>query len=333
MKNTLTKLATCFCLAIMLTSCSKEQNNGSSSASPNTTSFNPIEQLRAFRKQIEKVKTDPLTKTSETMTLEEVLWGIENNFNITYTDAEQYHSKVSDQTFELYLPVDENHEVLVYDAVNLYTAAVEQARQSLLAEKSEARDYVSLYIEKTEENQGMVKVSFKGKTGERTTYIPPVYHVAGPFDIDDNWMFASPLGKCEDPDIPSGADEQLQEKLFDTLIGFQEATPGYRNIYLNRRTFIFDGSNYPGIYYNDDPEELCIPYYDMNLLFKAELNLISKRIPELYQLQGYSPISITIHGIHTDDHHAVTHQNEIEYGIRHQVLTDEFGEVESLITY
>ena len=332
MKNALTKLATYCCLAIVLTACSKEQNNGPSPTSPNTNHPDPIERLRVFRKQIEKMKADPSVKTSETMTLEEALWDIENNFNITYTDAEQYHSKVEDQTFELYLPVNANHEVSVYDAVNCFAQAVEQARQTLLLEKNAGRDFISLCIDGIEEQQGTVKVSFKGKTGERSNYIPPEYHVAGPFDIDDNWMFAAPLGKCDDPDIPTGADEQLQEKLFDTLIGQQEtAAPGCRNIYVNRQCIFFNGTDYAGVYYNDNTEDLCIPYHEMNRLFNGEKRLISKTIPERYGLQEHSPVSISIYGIQTDDHLAVTHQNEIEYGIRLQVRTDEFGEVEDLI--
>lgn len=332
MKNTLTQLAACCCFAIMLTACSKEQHNGPSSSSPNTSYSDPIGQLRRFRKQIEKVKADPSAKTSETMTLEEALWDIENNFNVTYTDAEQYHSKVNDQTFELYLPVNENHEVLVYDAVNGYTQAVEQARQVLLSEKTATRDFISLCIEGVEDRQGTVKVTFKGKTGERGTYTPPEYHVAGPFGIEDNWMFAAPLGKCDDPDIPTGADEQLQEKLFDTLIGqLETATPGCRYIYVNRQCIFFNGTDYAGVYYNDHPDDLCIPYHEMNRLFKGEKNLISKVIPERYGLQAHSPVSISIYGIQTDDHLAVTHQNEIEYGIRLQVRTDEFGEVEDLL--
>lgn len=332
MKNTLTRLATYCCVAIMLTACSKEQHNGPSPASPNITHSDPIEQLRTFRRQIEKVKADPLAKTDETMTLDEALWDIENNFNITYTDAEQYHSKVSDQTFELYVPVNENQEVLVNDAVNLYTAAVEQARQALLSEKSNVREYVSLCIDSIVVSQGMVKVSFKGKTGERTNYAPPEYHVAGSFGIEDNWMFASPLGKCDDPDIPSGADEQLQEKLFDALIGIiEEASPGCRNVYLNRTVIFFDGTDYAGVYYNTDPDTQCIPYHEMNRLFQGEKRLISQTIPERYGLQEYSPVSICIYGIQIEDYTAITHQNEIEYGLRCQVNTDEFGEVEDLI--
>lgn len=325
-------MAGCF-LALMHPSCNKEQSPSQSSGVSETSPFDPIQELRDFRKHIEQVNAHPNTKDDATLSLEQALWDVENLFNLTYTDAEQYHTGRCDHEFTLLLPLSGDHEVSVQDVVELYAQTVEQARQALSSEKATQREFITLSIKETEESEGMLRVCFSGKTGTRTNYTPPQYHVAGPFDTDDNWMFASPLGKCDDPDIPSGADEQLQEKLFDTLIGITECTPGTRNVYLNRRTFIFDGSNYPGIYYNDNLEQLCIPYYDMNLLFKGELNLISRRIPELYHLEEYSPLSICIQGIHTDDHHAVTHQNEVEYGIRLQVLTDEFGEVEPLITY
>ena len=324
-------VAGCF-LALILPACNKDQRPNQLGGNSNSSLTDPLHELRLFHKQLEEASTHPNTKNGETLSLEQALWDVENHFNLTYTDAEQYHTGMCEHEFDLYLPLHENQEVTMQDAIELYSQAVEQARQTLLQEKSEQREFVTLTIKETNESDGVIQVCFVGKTGVRSNYNPPQYYVAGPFGNDDNWMFAKPLGKCDDPDIPSGADEQLQEKLFDTLIGLQEASPGYRNIYLNRRTIFFDGSNYPGVYYNDDPEQLCIPYFDMNLLFKGELKLISKRIPEQYQLQGYSPISISINGIHTDDHQAVTHLNEIEYGIRQQVRTDEFGEVVSLIT-
>lgn len=320
----------------MLNACSKDssssQTNDTTSPAPNHA--DPIEQLRTFRKQLDQARTNPDAKTDETLSLSEALWDIENHFNLTYTDAEQYHTDVCDHEFSLFLPVNENSEVTVSAAVDLYEQAVEQARQALLSEKSAQRDYLTLRVKETKENNGLVKVVFSGKTGDRCDYHPTQYpvHVLGPFGGDDNWMFAAPLGKCDDPDIPSGADEQLQEKLFDTLIGtMEDAAPGYRNVFLNRYCVLFDGSNYPGIYYNTDLEALCIPDYDMNLLFKAEMNLLTWKIPQLYHLEEYCPISISIQGIHTDDQSAVTHQNEIEYGIRYQVRLDEFGEVENLV--
>lgn len=332
MRNHLFYATAVCCLALMLSACTKEQGSGQAPEPSIPSLADPIQALKAFHQQLETTQTHPEAKSEATLSLEQALWDVENHFNLTYTDAEQYHTGRCEHEFSLYLPLNEDHEVSVQDAVDLYVQAVEQARQALLSEKSGPREFLTLSIKETEASEGMVRVGFSGTTGTRTNYNPPQYHVAGPFGPDDNWMFASPLGKCDDPDIPSGADEQLQEKLFDTLIGLVETAPGYRNIYLNRRTILFDGSNHPGVYYNENLEQLCIPYYDMNLLFKGELNLISWIIPEQYHLEGYSPISISLYGIHTDDHHAVTHLNEIEYGIRHQVRTDEFGEVEPLIT-
>lgn len=335
MKMSMLYVMACCGIAAMLSSCSKEQGPGLSNGvnTPASNHTDPIQQLRDFQKHLTLSNAQSDTKSEETLSLEQALWDVENHFNLTYTDAEQYHSDLCEHEFHLDLPLSGSNEVSMNDAVGLYTQAVEQARQTLLSEKSAQREFISLNVKETTTSEGIVQVLFSGKTGTRCNYNPPQYHVAGPFDTDDNWMFAAPWGKCDDPDIPSGADEQLQEKLFDTLIGIVECAPGTRNIYLNRFTVIFDGSNYPGVYYNDDPEQLCIPYYDMNLLYKGELNLISKRIPEQYQLQGYSPVSISIYGVHTDDQHAVTHRNEIEYGIRYPIYLDEFGEVEDLITY
>lgn len=332
MRNQLFYATAVCCLALTLSACNKEQGSGQANGAAPSSLADPIQALKTFHQQLETAQAHPEAKSDATLSLEQALWDVENHFNLTYTDAEQYHTGRCEHEFDLYLPLNQDHEVAMQDAIELYAQAVEQARQTLLSEKSGQREFLSLTIKETEASEGMVRVCFTGATGTRSTYNPPEYHVAGPFGPEDNWMFATPLGKCDDPDIPSGADEQLQEKLFDTLIGLVETAPGYRNIYLNRYTVLFDGSNHPGAYYNEDLEQLCIPYYDMNLLFKGELNLISWYIPQQYHLEGYHPLSISLRGIHTDDHHAVTHLNEIEYGIRHQVRTDEFGEVESLLT-
>ena len=320
----------------MWNACSKDPHSGQADSTnvsiPNHT--DPIEQLRTFQEQLRQVQTNPDVKNDAILPLSEALWDVENLFNLTYTEPGPYYSDLCDHEFILSLPVNGRHEVSLNDAVGLYAQAVEQARLNLLSEKSSQRDYLSLRIKETSESDGQVMVLFSGKTGERCDHNPIPYpvHVEGPFEPDDNWMFAAPWGKCDDPDIPSGADEQLQEKLFDTLIGTMEpADPGCRNVFLNRYCVLFDGTQYTNLYYNTDLEDLCIPHYDMNLYYHVELNLITWKIPQQYHLEGYRPISISIQGIHTDDQTAVTHQHEIEYGLRHQVRIDEFGEVEDLV--
>ena len=330
MKNHLLKIAALCCVAFVLAACDKDKTTETKTDVIVGQDNDPIEQLRSFRRQIEEVKAHPGAKSTETMSLADALWDVENTFNLTYTDAEHYYSQITDHDFTLYLPVDENQQVTVYDAVGLYSEMVEQARTAV-TNRSGEREFITLNITETEVDNGMVRVDFSGKVGERTNYNPPQCHLEGPFGPDDNWMFAAPLGKCDDPDIPSGADEQLQEKLFDALIGaLPEASPGYRDIFVNRVVFQFDGTTYPGIYYSNDLDHLCIPDGYMNDHYQAELRIISQTIPELYHLTGYSPLSIEIKGTEVEGQSAVTHQNTVYYGIRLQVSTDEFGEVIAL---
>ena len=333
MKNYLLTAATlCFSVAV-LTSCNKDNNSGLNlNAGNSSPAQDPIEQLRTFRKQIESVKANPEVKSSETITLAEALWDVENNFNLTYSDAEQYYGQINDHEFTLTLPVNENHDVLVYDAVGLYTDVVVQAREAYVSEAFDEKGFISLTVKEVEEDVNAMRITFSGKTGERSNYNHPEVHVDGPFGVDDNWMFAAPLGKCDDPDIPSGADEQLQEKLYIELIEpYTDASPGYRNIYIDRQRFMFDGTNYANIYYTTNTDDLCIEYRSMNDYFFSEKMIITRTLPEQYHLEGYSPISIEIGGRYLTDPDAVTHHNEIEYGIRMRVSTDEFGETKDLM--
>jgi hypothetical protein len=334
MKNSLFKAAT-LCLSVaVLGACSKDKTTGSNlNAGSSSPAKNPIEQLRTFKRQIESVKAHPEERTGETITLSEALWDIENTFNLNYSDAEQYYGQINNHEFTLALPVAENQEVLVYDAVNLYSEVVSQARAALVSDTFDEKGVVSLTIKEVEDYNGSMRITFTGKTGERSNYNPPIAHVDGPFGVDDNWMFAAPLGKCDDPDIPSGADEQLQEHLFAELIEpYTDAGSGYRNIYVNRLHFTFDGTNYTNLYYATGTDDMCIDHIYLNDYYYAEKTIISRTIPEQYHLEGYSPISIEIKGNVLTEPSALTHKNEIEYGIRLRVSTDEFGETKDLMT-
>ena len=334
MKNSFFKVAT-LCLSVAaLGACKKDNTVGPNlNAGTSSPAKDPIEQLRTFKKQIESVKADPTTRNAETITLSEALWDIENTFNLDYSDAEQYYSQINDHEFTLALPVDENQEVSVYDAVTLYSNVITQAREAFASDLFENKGVVSLSIKDVGNDNGVIHVTFVSKTGERNTYYPTVAHIDGPFGSDDNWLFAAPLGKCDDPDIPSGADEQLQEKLYTALIEpFTDATPGYRNIYVDRLHFVFDGTNYPNIYYTTNADDLCIDHLYLNDYFYAEKTIIQQTIPETYHLEGYSPISIEIEGRAVTDPDALTHHNEIEYGIRLRVSTDEFGHTKDLMS-
>ena len=330
MKKSLVNALMLCCVLAALSACNKENDNGSSGE--NIPYEDPTEQLRTFRKQIEYVRANPGAKSDETLSLSDALWDVENHFNLTYSDVERYYDQVNDHEFTLSLPVDEQQQVLVYDAVALYEEVIDQARAAITADEFDNKGFLSLTIKEVGQEGQNTVITFSGKTGNRAGHNTIVNHVNGPFDVDDNWMFATPMGKCDDPDIPSGADEQFQEHLYAELIEpFIDAGTGYRNIYLDRQQFIFDGSIYSGLYYNTNPEDLCIEHGYMNDYYYGEKQVISRTIPEQYHLEGYSPIAIEISGVMIEDGSVATHYNEVVYGIRTQVRIGEFGTVESLV--
>lgn len=333
MKNSIFKAAA-LCLSVaVLGACSKDKTTGADlNAGSSSPAKDPIEQLRTFKKQIETVKANPDAKSSEAITLSEALWDIENTFNLTYADPEQYYGQINEHEFSLALPVSASHDISVIDAVNLYSEVIAQAREAYASDPFEEKGVLSLTVKNTTEDDGVIYIIFSSKTGERCTYDPPIPHVQGPFGTDDNWMYAAPLGKCDDPDIPSGADEQLQEQLYIELIEpFTDAGSGFRNIYINRERIVFDGTHYQGVFYTTDTESTCIDNEYLNDYYSAEKRIITRIIPEQYHLEGYSPISIEIEGRALTDPPAITHYTEVEYGIRLRVSTDEFGYTKDLM--
>lgn len=318
------------CGVMLLASCNKD--NSTPQSQDNTQQSNPIERLRSFRKHIETVRTHPNQRSTETMPLTEALWDVENHFNMSYTDPEQYYEQTAKHEFHLSLPYNEAQQVLVTDAVDLYDQVVEEARQALSSDPFESKGLISLHIDQLESSDGNVSLMVEAMTGERSTYSPPTNYVAGPFTSEDNWLFASPMGKCDDPDIPSGADKQLQEKLFDELIGvLPEQNTGERNIYVNRKLFVFDGHNYAGIFLSSNGDDLCIPYHNMNQHYNREKIVILNAIPNQYHLVNYQPISIEITGIFDETDNTFTHRNEVVYGKRYRVNIEEFGEIEDIL--
>lgn len=330
MKKLLLKSLAMLCIAVTIGGCNKDGVNQSPEGST-IANRNALDQLRTFRNQMESIKSNLGTKNDETITLTDALWDVENYFNLTYSDAESYYSQINEHEFALSIPTDAQQQVLVADAVNLYDQVVILAREALLSEEFDNKGFLSLTVKHVStDNRGTI-ITFSGKTGNRSNYIIPIAHIDGPFDVDDDWMFAAPMGKCDDPDIPSGADEQLQEQLYAELIEpFIASDAGYRNIYVDRRRFVFDGTTYNGVYYNENSDDLCIPYGYMNDYYWNEKRIITQTIPTQYHFYGLSPISIEIHGIGLGNN-AVTHLNEIEYGIRMAVSKDEFGELEDLL--
>lgn len=329
MKTCYLKAAISCTFALMLAACNKE---GATPSSQNIVSMqdDPIEQLRTFRRQIEAVKADPDQRSQETIPLSEALWDVENHFNMTYSDPEQYYEETNKHQITLALPVSDE-QVLVYDAVNLYEQVTEEARQALSSDTFESKGVISLHLDHAEEVDGNLMLTYEAKTGERSTYSPPINILGGPFGIDDDWIDTAPMGKCDDPDIPSGADEQLQEKLFDKLIGdIPEAEPGKRNIFLDRKTFVFDGYDYDNLYITDVCYS-CISHEEMNSYYNHEKYIIDSIIPEQYHLIGYQPISIIIKTHKNLTYGTFSHLTEVEYGKLYRISTDEFGEVESLL--
>ena len=328
MKKSLVKILALCCAVAVLSACNKDNSTNSNGGMVQANQS--IEQLRTFRKQIEQVRSG--LKSDETLSLTDALWNVENHFNLTYSDVECYYDQINDHEFILSLPVDDQQQVLVYDAVALYEEVIHQVQDAMEADEFENKGFLSLTIKEINQEQRGTRITFSGKTGNRSNHHPVINHIDGPFGADDDWMFAAPLGKCDDPDIPSGADEQFQEHLYAELIEpFIEAGNGYRNIYLNRTPIVYDGSTYSGLYYNPNPEDLCIDHYYMNDYYAVEKQTITRVIPGQYQLNGYSPISIEISGIMTEDGTVATHYHEVEYGIREQVRIDEFGTIEPLI--
>lgn len=324
-------MATLCSVALFFGSCHKDnalQSTGNDVRFPN----DPIEQLRTFRKQIDVAKAHPNERSQEAIPLSDALWDVENHFNLTYSDPEQYYESTTTHEFTLMLPVDADQRVLVNDAVSLYNQVTDESRQALSTDAYEDKGVVSLQIDQAEVLDEVIQLSFKVITGERTAYNLPTTILGGPFTIGDDWLAASPMGKCDDPDIPSGADKELQEKLFDELIGtLPEANPGQRNIFIDRKIFVFDGRDYSGIYLSDNTEDFCIPYVKMNQLYNAEKRVIKTTIPETHHLVGYVPISIEILGYYLENEAKYTHHNEIVYGRQYRVNIDEFGEVQDLL--
>ena len=184
MKNKLFKASTLFCLVLALSGCDKDTVT---TAQSGESTYNALDRLRSFRKQIEAINANPEARNSETITLDDALWGVENNFNLTYSDAECYYSQINEHEFCVSIPSDGQQQVFVYDAVCFYNEVVGQARDALLSDAFDDKGFISLTVKEVSTDSRGTVVTFSGKTGERSSYNHPIAHVDGPFGEDDDW--------------------------------------------------------------------------------------------------------------------------------------------------
>lgn len=318
-------------MLLALAACNKEQESRQIYDEGEQTK-DVMNQIRKFRSQIQSVKEGSLQRDEGTITLEEALWDIENEFNIAHTRSADYYSETAEHSFTLYLPILDDNSVKIRDVVALYELVEDNARMAYARDGFENKGFISLKIKSGEVNGGWIRLDFTGRTGNRTNYNPPTYYPDGPFNETDDWLFSAPMGKCDDPDIPSGADEQLQEKLYDVLIPDQHETDtGYRTIFVNRKQFIVNGKDYPGLFYCEDEDCYCILHYLMNSYYQGIKRLLTQILPEQYHLNGYHLDAFEIRGIHNPSEHYITHQIYAEYGQHIQISVSEFGDVEDLL--
>lgn len=318
--------------AIVFIGCQKNEDNiVTNNGQPTTFSLQGDEAIASilnFRKQVEAYKKNPTMKSSETMSIAEAIWNIENLFNLTYAAPEEYYSETEEFEFSLYLPIDAQGNVMATDLYSLYEQARATARNCYANTGFADKGFLFMTVELAEQGSNTVRIDFNGKVGERcaqpegytdwNSNVSIMYF--GPFNETDNWGFALGMGRCgeDETGTDSGADKELERNLRNYLREIAGAPEtGSRAVYLNEVTLIFDGLNHSNdVFYNEDVTATCINFNNMNRLYQREKRLIFEDIPNglYYDLFGYTPTFIQIDGQYQS---YITPQNEVINYISH----------------
>lgn len=343
-KYTLAKFMVAAIVAVVLVGCKKENepqnnNNGNPTEVAQQQNGDAVERIVNFKKQLAYYKANPGIKDGEKVSLEDAVWNIENTFDATYAFPEDAYAETRTQEFTLHLDVDADGNVLLTDLTAFYDQMVVDARTAYANDGFTDKIFISLMAEAFETRGDGVDVKITMTSGERTNvnqnHDSVMVHYLTPFNNTENWNYRYDLGRCgtgEDAGI--GADTKLQDIL--SLLArskFEEASEGYRNIYVNRQTLNFDGRSYPGVFYRTDVNETCIQWLELNALFHSEKRLIFEQIPQGDSSLG-NVLGITIVGelVYVDmEPSYITHHNEIEYAQRCTASIEEIGEPKDLL--
>lgn len=326
-----------------MASCQKEKTNDTTQAL--TNAFTPqgeqaVARIAEFRKMVEIYKQSPDMRTTDTISLADALWNIENTFNTTYSQPEATCAETAEFKFSLNLSVDSEDRVLTSDLLNLYVQIVALTREAYANDGFTDKVFRLLTVEADDPTDGTVQLHFTGRTGERA--LPPgqgqdTAMYLGPFDTTDNWHYA--CGKCVGTCLESSAANELKLAL-QRLIGSQTETPpsGMRAIYINSITLIFDGYQHSNdVFYRTDTSQTCIDFNNMNRLYQRERRLIFETLPNSTtgNVYGYCPVSIIIEGQQKIDDQTtmkyITHENTIIYTQRLMADIESVGETQDLL--
>lgn len=339
--------------AIVFIGCQKNEDNiVTNNGQPTTFSLQGDEAIASilnFRKQVEAYKKNPTMKSSETMSIAEAIWNIENLFNLTYAAPEEYFSETEEFEFSLYLPIDAQGNVMATDLYSLYEQARATARNCYANTGFADKGFLFMTVELAEQGSNTVRIDFNGKVGERcaqpetdwNNYNNVSIMYLGPFNETDNWGFALGMGRCgeDDTGTDSGADKELERNLRNYLREIAGAPEtGSRAVHLNEITKEFDGLDYPNdVFYNSDINETCIGYNNMNRLYQREKRLIFEDIPNNSNsnVYGFTPTIIQIEGVYVYKENGslyITHQNAITYTQRVVVNITLVGEIKDLLS-
>lgn len=331
---TLTVLSLAAIALLGVVSCQKEKTEEKPIVQQDPEAQRALERISEFKNKVKDHRNNSLARSSETISLEDALWNIENVFNATYSQPDIVCSATSDFEFSLYLSVDADGNVLECDLLDLYDTAVASARKAYAHDGFTNKVFRFLLVNADNPTNGIVRMCFKGRTGERSSVPQTPYQdtvcYRGPFRGGDNYHYD--YGKCDGTGT-DGADEMLTYHV-GSYIASQLVTPsvGTRALYINPNEVILLGINYQNdLFYSADVNATCIDFNNMNRLYNTEKALVTVTLPSDPQgvVYGMIPIDISVQSDTKPQY--IAHNNLVIYAQRTIADLNDVGDTEDLL--
>lgn len=319
---------------VLFVSCQKEKTNETPTTQKDASPQEAINRLVEFKNQVESHRKNPSERTSEIIGLEDAVRDIENTFNATYSQPEVVCSATSEFEFSLYLTVDADNNVQLYDLLDLYDEAVASAREAYANDGFTNKVFRLLLVDADNPTNGVVRLRFKGRTGERSSEPQTPDHDTVshwvPFHSGDNYHYD--YGKCDGTGI-DGADEKLTQYIQPYITSLLSTPPvGMRAIYINTIEIRLKGSDYQNdLFYSADVTSTCIDFINMNRLYNTEKTLITETLPEDPQgeVYGMTPTDISVQSDTNQSY--ISHDNYVTYAQRVIAYLNDVGDMEDLL--
>lgn len=304
-----------------------------------------VRRIKSFDKRI--ADKEKVMRSTETMSLDSVMWNIESLFNVSYTFPERKYLETVKQELQFVVSVNGSNEVLLGDVAVLYDEVIAAVRQAYANDGVHTdKSLMAVVVEKGDVHGSAAEIKVHVISGRVDSAVSTAVLTQGPFGPDDAWYYGEYGGTCDDPSVWGDAAEIIEDTINYYWGGSSVPQTGFRSLNVNMTKIVLDGNEFfdedgnPYLYfyplYENPP--LCLYSSMLNYYYYRELEVLLHLVPtnpDYQQLMPPSPafLEVDIMGMmnYVGYTSCVQHKNYVIYCSKWAVPSHVLGPVRDLL--